>query len=333
MVCRKTFYNNIEFLLAKIKNTIILSYFYSCVIILNINNKVKRIDIMYRKCSFNKLKCLSIALIVASCIIFASCVSLFDNGKSHNIGELSVHFLDVGQGDSIFIELPDERTMLIDAGDRGCGDKIVQYINNEGYSKVDFLIATHPHADHIGSMDYVVDNLEIGQVYMPKVATSTKTFENLLTAISKKGLKIKSALAGTSVVEEDKLCAQFVAPVELDEDDLNNCSLVLKLEYNKTSFLFTGDAEEKELEQITADISADVLKVGHHGSRTSTYEEFVDVVDPYIAVISCGKNNDYKHPHKEVLKLLKDKEVYRTDEDGTVVISSYGNDINIETEK
>ena len=115
---------------------------------------------MYRKCSFNKLKCLSIALIVASCIIFASCVSLFDNGKSHNIGELSVHFLDVGQGDSIFIELPDERTMLIDAGDRGCGDKIVQYINNEGYSKVDFLIATHPHADHIGSMDYVVDNYQ-----------------------------------------------------------------------------------------------------------------------------------------------------------------------------
>ena len=288
---------------------------------------------MYKRRKLKGSQRLLIALFVVSCIILSSCVSLFYNGNVHEEGELSVHFLDIGQGDSIFIELPDAKTMLIDAGDRGCGDKIINYINDEGYSKIDYLVATHPHADHIGSMTHVVENMEIGQVYMPNVSTNTKTFENLLTAISEKGLKIKTALAGTNIIDEDKLVADIVAPVEIDEDDLNNCSVVIKLVYDEISFLLTGDAEEKELEQITADISADVLKVGHHGSRTSTNEEIFNRINPKMAIISCGKNNDYNHPHKEVVELLEDIKMYRTDEDGTITISTYGESVDLKTEK
>ena len=168
---------------------------------------------------------------------------------------------------------------------------------------------------------------------MPKAAANTKTYENLLESISKKGLKVTSAKAGLTIAEGSDYTINVVAPVTIDEDNLNNSSAVIKLSYKDNTFLFTGDAEKKELETITDDISADVLKVGHHGSNTSTTEEFLKAVNPTYAVISVGKGNDYGHPHKETLKLLEkfNCKVYRTDKDKTVVFSSDGKTISVKS--
>ena len=278
-----------------------------------------------------------ILILIMSAIILCSCsfdISFYDEeNRANPSGNLIVHYLDVGQGDSIFIELPNAQSMLIDAADRNYGEGIVDYIEDCGYSQIDYLIATHPHADHIGSMSYVVDNMNIGSVYMPKVSTNTKTYEKLLTSISDKGLKIKTATAGLSIIDEGNLTADVVAPIEIDSDNLNNCSIVLKLTYKDKSFLFTGDAEHEELKQITADITADVLKVGHHGSGTSTNKDFLEQVNPSISVISVGKNNDYGHPHKSAMTALKKSgcELYRTDKDKTVVVTSEGSTLTVET--
>lgn len=251
------------------------------------------------------------------------------------IGEesLYVHFLDVGQGDSIFIELANEKTMLIDAGENNLGEGIKNYIGDCGYSKIDYLVATYPHADHIGSMAYIVRNMDIGSVYMPKVAANTKIYENLLESIYDKGLKVISAKAGLTIAEESGYTINVVAPVTIDDDDMNNSSVVIKLSYGDTSFLFTGDAEKEELETITDNISADVLKVGHHGSTTSTTEEFLSRVNPTYAIISVGKDNSYGHPHDKVLRLLEkfNCKIFRTDVDKTVVFSSNGNTLSVKS--
>lgn len=271
-------------------------------------------------------------LLLCSCSVNIN-LNSDDTEKLSQKDTLNVHFLDVGQGDSIFIELPDEKTMLIDAGENYHGEGIINYIGDCGYSKIDYLVATHPHADHIGSMGYIVRNMDIGSVYTPKAAANTKTYENLLESISNKGLKITSAKAGLTIAEESDYIIDVLAPVTIDESDLNNSSAVIKLTYKNNSFLFTGDAEKKELETITDDISADVLKVGHHGSNTSTTEEFLYEVRPKYAVISVGEGNEYGHPHKETLRLLEEFncELYRTDIDKTVVFSSDGNTISVKS--
>ncbi len=282
---------------------------------------------------FIKISVLIVLLITVLC----SCtfnITYFLGNTFDNIydSEIKVHFLDVGQGDCIFIELPDSRSMLIDAGVSGEGESIKEYINDEGFSKLDYLIATHPHADHIGSMAYIVENMDIGSIYMPRVSTTTKTYEKLLTAVSNKNYKIKSAEAGMSIIDEDNLQADIIAPVKIDSKNLNNSSVVLMITYYDIKFLFTGDAEKAELDTITDDISADVLKVGHHGSKTSTTEEFLQNVNPSYAVISCGKDNDYGHPHTQALKLFEKYNVclFRTDQQGTIIISSDGKNIEAE---
>lgn len=246
--------------------------------------------------------------------------------SSEGNSDVSVHFLDIGQGDSIFVELPNGECMLIDAGVANKGEFIESYISESGYNKIDYLVATHPHADHIGSMAYIVRNMDIGQVYMPNVSTTTKTYEKLLEAIQQKGLKIKSAKAGMNIVEESDLRVDILAPVKIDEDELNNCSIIIKITYGYDSYLFIGDAEKEELDTVSSDLSADVLKVGHHGSRTSTTEKFLEQVNPKYAVISCGADNDYGHPHKETIDLLEmlDVKYYRTDIEGTITITSDG---------
>lgn len=282
-----------------------------------------------------KIRFLSFLSLLFSLLILCSCsVNVNFNSDSESAfqkGMLNVHFLDVGQGDSIFIELPDEKTMLIDAGENYHGEGIKNYIGDCGYSKIDYLVATHPHADHIGSMAYIVRNMDIGSVYMPKAAANTRTYENLLESISDKGLKITSAKAGLTIAEEGDYTINVVAPVTIDEYNLNNSSAVIKLTYKDNTFLFTGDAEKKEFETINSDISADVLKVGHHGSTTSTTEEFLDEVKPSYAVISAGEDNSYGHPHRETLDLLEEFncKIYRTDIDKTVVFSTDGKTISV----
>ena len=244
-------------------------------------------------------------------------------------GELRVSFIDVGQGDSEFIELPNGETLLIDAGTNETGADVVNYIESLGYSSIDYVVGTHPHEDHIGGLDDVIRTFDVESVYMPKVTADTKTFEDVLDAVAEKGLSINTAKAGVSIVDGEDLSVKMLAPVLDEYDNTNDYSAVIKVVYGDTSFLFTGDAEEYAESLITGDVSADVLKVGHHGSSTSTGEAFLQRVSPSYAVISCGLGNSYGHPHTETIEKLGGIPVFRTDEMGTVVATSDGKEISI----
>lgn len=250
-----------------------------------------------------------------------------DNAES----SLRVSFIDVGQGDSEFIELPNGETLLIDAGTDETGADVVNYIESLGYSSIDYVVGTHPHEDHIGGLDDVIRTFDVESVYMPKVTADTKTFEDVLDAVDEKGLTINTAKAGVTLVDGDGLSVKMLAPVLDEYDNTNDYSAVIKVVYGDTSFLFTGDAEEYAESLITDDVSADVLKVGHHGSSTSTGEAFLERVSPSYAVISCGLGNSYGHPHIETMEKLGSLgiPVFRTDEMGTVVSTSDGKEISI----
>ena len=247
--------------------------------------------------------------------------------------KLAVHILDVGQGDSIFVELPNGETMLVDTGDAYHGESILRYIRNTGKQRIDYLVATHPHADHIGSMAYIVRHFDVGSVCMPEVTTTTAPYERLLEAIGQKHLPVKKGRAGVSLLCTEDFSADILAPVTLDGDNLNNCSLVIKLTYGTRSVLLTGDAEHEETEALTADIRADVLKVPHHGSADATDEALLQRIQPSIAVISCGRDNEYGFPHEKTLRLLDEAgaAVYRTDKDYTVVVTTDGKDLTVST--
>lgn len=247
------------------------------------------------------------------------------------------HYLDIGQGDSEFLEFPNGKTMLIDAGPTDAGSKIVDYIKNLGYTKIDYVIGTHPHADHIGGMRTVINAFDIGTVYMPKVSTNTKTYEKLLTAIQDKGLKIKTAKAGVKIINEDNLSVNMIAPVQetYQENNLNLYSAVIMVQYGDKKFLYMGDAEAENESEITADVSADVIKVGHHGSNTSSSQEFVDRVKPSLAIFSLAADNSYHHPHAQPVKRWQKigATLLRTDESGTIIVTSDGKEYTYTTEK
>lgn len=241
---------------------------------------------------------------------------------------LTVSFLDVGQGDSTFVEFPNGKCMLIDASTSDMGERICRHIKQKGYEEIDYLVATHPHTDHIGGMKQITESFLIGEVYLTGAVTTTKTYTDLLYAIKEKNISVKKAKSGVSFFEDD-VKIEFLSPINDEYDDINNWSIVMKITFGENEFLFTGDAEELVEHQLInagADIKADVLKVAHHGSTTSSSAEFLRKALPEIAVIECGKDNEYGHPHNEVLKRLKDigAKVYRTDLDGDVVITSDG---------
>lgn len=242
-------------------------------------------------------------------------------------GQLTAHYIDVGQGDCEFIELPNNETMLIDAGDSGSGPEITAYIKNLGYDTINYLVATHPHADHIGGMSYVIKNLNIVHMYMPEKSTNTKTFENLLQTILDMNIKVEKTESGTVILNTENLKIDILAPDSEQYKNLNNYSAVIKMDYKNTSFLFMGDAEKEVEEKLpNKEIQTDVLKVGHHGSDTSSTAAFLEKVSPKYAVISCGKNNRYGHPDSITLQNLESvgSVILRTDLDGTIIIRSDG---------
>jgi|LSQX01.2.fsa_nt_gb beta-lactamase superfamily II metal-dependent hydrolase len=248
-------------------------------------------------------------------------------------GQMKVHIINVGQGDSILIQFHNGQTMLIDAGP---DDSVLSYLNQQGIKKINYLVATHPHADHIGGMAAVIRTFDIEKVYMPRVGHTTKTYENVLLAIKSKGLKITSAKAGVTILDQNGLKANFIAPCSSSYDNLNNYSAVIKIQYGNTSFLLTGDAEAESEQQMLVsgtNLKADVLKVGHHGSNSSTTSSFIKAVSPKYAVISCGAGNQYGHPHQEVLSRLANTGVktYRADTDGTVIFISDGKTFTVKT--
>jgi len=249
-------------------------------------------------------------------------------------GNLKVHFLDVGQGDSIFIELPNKQAMLIDAGNLENGSQIVKYIKDAGYTTLDYVVATHPHSDHIGGMATVINDLNINKFYMIKKEHTTEIFEDMLIAIQNKGLGINTAKAGVNILNESNLKIDILAPVGSSYEDLNDYSAIINLTYGNKSFLFIGDAESVSEGQITAKIKADVLKVGHHGSDSSTSSSFLSTVSPKYAVISVGTENSYGHPTYETLTELNDAdiEIFRTDESGTITFTTDGSNISVDKE-
>lgn len=248
---------------------------------------------------------------------------------------IELHFIDVGQADCILI-ISGSGSMLVDGGNNADADTVVNYLRNKGIAKLDFVIGTHPHEDHIGGLDAVIDNFEAGRVIMPRVQSNTRTFEDVLEAIARKGLKITSPVPGTEY-SLGKAKFTILAPNSEKYGDTNEYSVVIKLEFGNTSFLLTGDAgipSENEMLSEGYDLQSTVLKVGHHGSKTSTSREFILAVRPQYAVISVGKNNSYGHPAEETLTRLREAGIviYRTDESGTIVVTSDGASLTFDVE-
>lgn len=283
----------------------------------------------------------TITLCLAACCLAGCNIAAQEQNSTttanteHTAGEFVSHFLDVGQGDSEFLELPDGKTMLIDTGEYDQAQTVSDYIASLGYKKIDYLVATHPHSDHMGAMADIIKSFDIGEVYAPKVSHNTKTYENFLDAVASKGLQINTAVRGITIYDTDNLKIEVLSPYEnTDYDDLNDWSVVLRVTFGSNIFLYTGDASTSVIQKAEAG-KIDVLKVGHHGSKTSTNNKLIEALSPKWAVIEVGANNDYGHPHSKALKALQKYGVtiYRTDQNGTCTAISDGTNIMWKTSK
>jgi competence protein ComEC len=247
-------------------------------------------------------------------------------------GTLEVHYIDVGQGDATLIKCG-SHAMLIDGGNNNKGTTVQLYLKKQGVESLDYVIGTHPDADHIGGLDVIVYKYNCDTVIMPDYEKDTKTYQELVDVIHDKNMKITYPVVGEQYALGEAKFTIIAPNSNSYGGNANDYSVAILLEYGKNRFLFTGDAEEtSEAEMLTngIDISADVYKVAHHGSRSASTQEFLNAVHPKYAVISCGEGNSYGHPHAEVLNRLRSMgvEVFRTDEQGSIIASSDGENIN-----
>ena len=247
--------------------------------------------------------------------------------------DLQVHFLNVGQGDSILIQNNGEN-LLIDGGKRSASDKVVGYLEKQGVEEINYVIGTHPHEDHIGGLIEVLDNFDVKNIMLPEVTSNTIVFEDLLDAIERSDIKINTPEVGGKL-DSENMDIKILAPNSEKYSLTNDYSIALRLEHGKNSFLFTGDAEKKSevemVEEHSSILESDVLKAGHHGSKTSSNPEFLDLVDPAITVISVAESNSYDHPSSDLMEIFnkRDIDIYRTDEDGDIIMKSDGKVIKL----
>ena len=267
-------------------------------------------------------------------LIITSFLLFFNDFHQEEPSILQVHYIDVGQGDSILIQTPKNRNILIDGGEKSQENFLQGYLKKQGVKHLHMVIGTHPHADHIGGLGFILENFSTDLIILPPITHTTKTFEDLLDTIEKENIPLRATPSSDSYLLEEHLTLEFLSPHRDFQDQLNDWSIVLKLTYVEHRFLFTGDiesaAETALLQDYSQDtLSTDVLKVSHHGSSTSSSIPFLKAVAPKIVVISSGKENPYGHPHKETVERLFNfsPRLYRTDLQGTILLKSDGKEL------
>lgn len=267
-------------------------------------------------------------LLTLAIALLCALATYFSSGSAQ---PFEIHFIDVGQADCALV-IADGKSMLIDGGEIGAGPEIIDYLHAQGVQKLDVLVATHPHSDHIGGLPYIVENIEIAQTYISPYVHTSATYEKLLDNLDASGCIVTIPEAGDTFSLGNASCQVLSGGHGFD--DPNDASIILRVSYGDTSALFTGDAEIPAEEQVLAsglEVRSTILKVGHHGSDTSSGQDFLDAVQPEIAVISCGEGNSYGHPHSVTLKKLT-CEVRRTDLEGSIVLASDGTTVTTKGE-
>lgn len=256
-------------------------------------------------------------------------IALFTGCDKNN--DFCIHIIDVGQADSILIKTPSNKSMLIDGGDEDSAKIIKSYLKNKKIKNLDVVVATHPDSDHIGSLDYIIDNFDVDKIYMTKQNTDSESYDNLINSCNKKHLKINYLSKDDFFNLDDYTKIDVLSPSYITDNNNSN-SIVLNISYKNNNFLFTGDCDsENEVDMINSyDLeNVDFLKVAHHGSSSSSSLDFLEEVTPDIAVISCGYKNSYGHPHKATLDNLNEvnAKIFRTDINGSMVFYSDGDRI------
>ncbi|MDZ5252519.1 ComEC/Rec2 family competence protein [Clostridium sp. LIBA-8841] len=259
-------------------------------------------------------------------------IDLTQNSKSPNDEKLMISYMDVGQGDAAYINV-NGNDILIDAGPRSNSKELLEQLKAKNIDDFELVIATHPHEDHIGGMVDVFKEYKVKSFYSPKVTHTTKTYENLVKAVKDEGLKINELKGGMVIDLGDGANFEVFTPQNSNYEELNDYSPIMKLNFDKTSYLFTGDAEKiAENEALTKykdSLDSDVIKFGHHGSSSSSSSAFIEAVSPKYGIISCAKDNKYGHPHRETLDIIKKYNIktFRTDIDGEIILTSDGKNI------
>ena len=289
---------------------------------------------MKKKKIKNKFIYLLLGLLI---VAITNLINITDDSYAINNDEniLVAHFIDVGQGDANFIELPNKKNILIDAGEIEYGTDVTNYIKQLGYDKIDYVIGTHPHTDHIGGLIDVINNFKVDNIYMPKISSNTSTYLNLLKTIKNNNLTITTAKEGLIVVDEDNLKVTILSPTKDYYDNLNDYSIILKIEYNDIALLYMGDASKEVEKDLLYLNDIDVIKIGHHGSKTSSSRDFVNKLSPKYGIIEVGSNNKYNLPNNEIIKRWEcvGTKLYRTDINGNIILKTDGKNITIKGEK
>jgi competence protein ComEC len=295
--------------------------------------------------SFVSMRRLQPLILLAAALAVGTWLGVKKDAGIRVVGpSMKIHFIDVGQGDSILIQSPDGKSMLIDAGEGESGDTVVSYLKDNGIKRLSMLAMTHPHSDHIGGITQVLDSFPVGRVLDSGYAHGSRLQEHTLEEIERKHIPYSVATAGQHYRLGARVDVEVLSPPATPfsgtDNDANNNSLVMRVTYGSVSALLTGDIESEAEGALLAsrrNIESNILKVAHHGSADSTSVELLRQVRPAYVVISVGRRNEYGHPHKSTLRRLSPEKlgasVYRTDQDGTIVLTTDGNTVVPEVER